>query len=152
MISSPHPSPHLWRLIVTIKSAVKLEKKPGVKSVVWVHFLAPLSHTGFKMQLYPRSHESSWGVGQVHDFSILSVLARSCPRAVTFLDLGITEFTSVKFTDAMLLAFSALPRLPVFVPHFLRSDPRVRQRISGRCDPAYPSGPHCFFQVVMKTH
>ena len=64
--------------------------------------------------MYPHSHESSRGVGQGHDFRILSALASTCPRAVTFLDLGITEFTSAKVTSAMLLAFSALPRLPVF--------------------------------------
>ena len=70
-------------MIVTVKSAVKLGKKPDVKSAVWVQFLAPLSHAGFKMQLYPRSHESSRGVGQGRDFSILSALARTGPRAVT---------------------------------------------------------------------
>ncbi len=107
------PTP-LEEMIVTVKSAVKLGKKPDAKSAVWVQFLAPLSHAGFKMQLYPRSHESSRGVGQGRDFSILSALARTGPRAVTFLDLGITEFTSAKVTAAMLLAFSALPRLPVF--------------------------------------
>ncbi len=53
-------------------------------------------------------------VGQVHDFSFLSALARACPCVVTFLDLGITEFTSVKVTVPMFLAFSFLPRLPVF--------------------------------------
>jgi hypothetical protein len=66
------------------------------------------------MQLYPRSHESSRGVGQGHDFSILSVLARTSPRATTFLDLGITEFTSAKVTAAMLLAFTTMNRSPVF--------------------------------------
>jgi hypothetical protein len=107
------PTP-LEEMIVTVKSAVKLGKKPDSKSAVWVQFLAPLSHAGFKMQLYPRSHESPRGVGKGHDFSILSALARTGTRAVTFLDLGITEFTSAKVTAAMLLAFSALPRLPVF--------------------------------------
>ena len=107
------PTP-LGEMIVTVKSAVKLGKKPDAKSAVWVQFLAPLSHAGFKMQLYPRSLESSRGVGQGHDFSILSALARTCPRAVTFLDLGITESTSAKVTAAILLAFSALPRMPVF--------------------------------------
>ena len=38
------------------------------------------------------------------------------------------------------------------VPHLVRPDPRVRQRISDRCDPAYLSGPHWFFQVDIKTH
>ncbi len=37
------------------------------------------------------------------------------------------------------------------VPHLLRPDPRLSQRISDRSDPAYPSRPHWFFQVVMKT-
>jgi hypothetical protein len=32
---------------------------PLDKSAVWVQYLAPLSHAGFKMQLYPHSHESS---------------------------------------------------------------------------------------------
>ncbi len=41
------------------------------------------------------------------------VMTRTCPHTVTFLDLGITGFTSVKVTAAMLLAFSTLPRLPV---------------------------------------
>ncbi len=53
-------------------------------------------------------------VGQVHDFSFLSALGRTCPRVVTFLDLGITEFTCVKVTVPMFLAFSSLPLLPVF--------------------------------------
>jgi hypothetical protein len=56
------PTP-LGEMIVTVKSAVKLGKKPDAKSAVWVQFLAPLLHTGFKTQLYPRSHESSRGVG-----------------------------------------------------------------------------------------
>ena len=112
------PTP-LGEMIVTVKSAVKLGKKPDAKSAVWVQFLAPPSHAGFKMQLYPRSHESSRGVGQGHDFSILSALARTCPRAATFHDLGITELTSSKVTAAMLLAFSALPRLPAFTASVL---------------------------------
>ena len=66
------------------------------------------------MQMYPRSHEPSRGVGQGQDFSILSALAVTSPRATTFLDLGITDLTSAKVTSAMLLAFSSLPRLPVF--------------------------------------
>jgi hypothetical protein len=91
-------------MIVTVKSAVKLRKKPDAKSVVWVQFRAPPSHAGFKMQLYPRSHESSRGVGQGHDsrVSILSALARTCPNTVTFLDLGITELTSAKVTRLLL--------------------------------------------------
>ncbi len=79
-----------------------------------MQFLAPPTHAGFKMQLYPRSHESSRGVGKGHDFSIRSGLARTSPRATTFLDLGITEFTSAKVTAAMLLAFTAMNRSPVF--------------------------------------
>ncbi len=43
-------------MIVTVKSAVKLGKKSDAKSAVWVQFLAPPTHVGFKMQLYPRSH------------------------------------------------------------------------------------------------
>jgi hypothetical protein len=107
------PTP-LGEMIVTVKSTVKLGKKPDTKSAVWVQFLAPLSHAGFKMQLYPLSHESSRDVGQGHDFSILSALARTCPHTVTFLDLGITESTSAKVTVVMFLGFSALPRMPVF--------------------------------------
>ena len=89
--------------------------------------------------MYPRSHESSRGVEQGHDFSILSALARTSPCATTFLDLGITELTSAKVTAAMLLAFSAMNYSPVFtasalddeetltspllIPnHFLKSD------------------------------
>jgi hypothetical protein len=102
-------------MIITVKSDVKFGKKSDAKSTVWVQFLVPLSHVGFKMQLYPRSHESSRDVGQGHDFSILSALARTCPHAVTFLDLGITESTSAKVTAAyMLLAFSDLPHMTVF--------------------------------------
>ena len=93
------PKP-LGEMIVTVKSAVKLRKKSDAKSAVWVQFLSPPTHAGFKMQLYPRSHEPSRGVGQGHDFSILSSLARSSPRATTFLDLGITELTSEKVTAA----------------------------------------------------
>ena len=104
------PAP-LGEMIVTVKSAVKLGKE---KSAVWVQFLAPPTHEGFKMQLYPRSHAPSRGVGQGQDFSILSALAVTSPRATTFLDLGITDLTSAKVTSAMLLAFSSLPRLPVF--------------------------------------
>ena len=66
------------------------------------------------MQLYPRSHESSRGVGQGQDFSILSALKLTSPDATTFLDLGIMELTSAKVTAAMLLAFSALSRSNVF--------------------------------------
>ena len=98
-------------MIVTVKSAVKLGKE---KSAVWVQFLAPSTHEGFKMQMYPLSHEPSRGVGQGQDFSILSTLVVTSPRATTFLDLGITDLTSAKVTSAMLLAFSSLPRLPVF--------------------------------------
>ena len=29
---------------------------------------------------------------------------------------------------------------------------QARSKISDRCDPAYPSGPHWFFQVAIKTH
>jgi hypothetical protein len=36
------------------------------------------------------------------------------------------------------------------VPWLLRPDGRVRQRISDRWDPVYPSGPHCFFQWLLK--
>jgi hypothetical protein len=65
-------------MIVTVESAVKLEKESDAKSAVWVQFLAPPTHPGFKMQMYPRSHESSRSVGQGHDdFSILSALART---------------------------------------------------------------------------
>ena len=64
--------------------------------------------------MYPHSHEPSRGVGQGQDFSILSALAVTSPRATTFLDLGITDLTSAKVTSAMLLAFSSLPRLPAF--------------------------------------
>ncbi len=111
------PAP-LGEMIVTVKSAVKLGKKSDAKSTVWVQFLAPPTHAGFKMQLYPRSHESSRSVGQGHDFSILSTLARTSPRATTFLDLGITEFTSAKVTAAMLLAFTAMNRSPVLLLPF----------------------------------
>ncbi len=38
-----------------------------------------------------------------------------------------------------------------FVPRLVRPDPRVRQRILDRCDPAYPSGPHWFFPSVCKN-
>ena len=69
-------------MIVTVKSAVKLGKKSDAKSAVWVQFLAPPTHAGFKMQLYPCSHESSRGVGQGHDFSILSALARVLSRVL----------------------------------------------------------------------
>ena len=74
----------------------------------------PLPHAGFKMQMYPHSHESSRGVGQGYDFSIFSSLARTSPRATTFLDLDITEFTSAKVTAVILLAFSTMNRSPVF--------------------------------------
>jgi hypothetical protein len=71
------PTP-LGEMIVTVESAVKLEKESDAKSAVWVQFLAPPTHPGFKMQMYPRSHESSRSVGQGHDdFSILSALART---------------------------------------------------------------------------
>ncbi len=36
--------------------------------------------------------------------------------------------------------------------NLVRPDPRVRKRISDRCDPDYPSRPHWFSQVVIKTH
>ena len=88
------PEP-LGEMIVTVKSAVKPGKE---KSAVWVQFLAPSTHEGFKMQLYPRSHEPSRGVGQGQDFSILSALAVTSPLATTFLDLGITALTSAKVT------------------------------------------------------
>ena len=64
--------------------------------------------------MYPHSHESSRGVGQGHDFSILSALAGTSPRATTFLDLGITELTFAKVTVSMLLAFSGMNRSSVF--------------------------------------
>ena len=77
---SPILSGPLGEMIVTVKSAVKLGKE---KSAVWVQILAPPTHEGFKMQLYPRSHEPSRGVGQGQDFSILSALAVTSPRAST---------------------------------------------------------------------
>jgi hypothetical protein len=107
------PTP-LGEMIVTVKSTVKLGKKSDAKSSVWLEFLTPPTNAGFKMQLYPLSHESSRGVGQGHDFIILSILTRTSPRATTFLDLGITEFTSAKVTVAMLLAFTDMNRSPVF--------------------------------------
>ena len=58
--------------------------------------------------------QPSRDVGQGQDFSILSSLAVTSPRATTFLDLGITDLTSAKVTSAMLLAFSSLPLLPAF--------------------------------------
>ncbi len=107
-------------MIVTVKSAVKLGKKSDAKSSVWVQFLAPPTHAGVAMQLCPRSHESSRGVGQGHDFKNFSALARTSPRATTtFLDLGITEFTSAKVTAAMLLAFTTMNRSPVFTASVL---------------------------------
>jgi hypothetical protein len=120
-----------------------------------VQFLAPPTHAGFKMQLYPHSHESSRGVGQGHDFSILSALARTSPRDTTFLDLGITEFTSAKVTAAMLLAFTAMNRSPVFTASALddtetmtfdhgaaRSPnaPEVLPSIDDEDDPSAPEG------------
>ena len=86
------PEP-LGEMIVTVKSVVKLGKK---KSAVWVQFLAPPTHEGFKMQMYPRSHEPSRDVGQGQDFSILSALVVTSPCATTFLDLAITALTSAK--------------------------------------------------------
>jgi hypothetical protein len=34
--------------------------------------------------------------------------------------------------------------------NLVRPDPRVRQRISDRCDPVYPSGPDWFFKWMLK--
>jgi hypothetical protein len=112
------PTP-LGEMIVTIKSAVKLGKKSdenplfGYKSLPLP--LMPVLH------LYPRSHEYSRGVGQGHDFSILSALAPlssiwglPCYHFPRFGDYRRTEFTSAKVTAAMLLAFTAMNRSPVF--------------------------------------
>jgi hypothetical protein len=128
------PTP-LGEMIDTVKSAVKLG---DVAYAVWVQFLAPPTHAAFKMQLYPRSHESSRGVGQGDDFSILSALARTCPRATTFLDLGITKLTSAKVTAAMLLAFSAMNRSPVFTASALDDTETMTSDHGAACSPNAP--------------
>ena len=90
-------------MVVVGEKVMKMSKH---KAVLLVRFVSPAAYVGHKIQLYPKSFEPSRGKGQGADFSLLSALKVSHPKATTLRHLGITEHSASRSTAALLLAFS----------------------------------------------
>jgi hypothetical protein len=90
-------------MVVVGEKVMKMSKH---KAVLLVRFVSPAAYVGHKIQLYPKSFEPSRGKGQGADFSLLSALKVSHPKAITLRHLGITEHGASSSTAALLLAFS----------------------------------------------
>ena len=104
----PHYSPPDWpepkgQMIVT---AVKAQKQSSSKATVWVKFLAPASHEGKQIQLYPKSLEPKNGPARGADFSILTAIQHYQPTATTWAALGVTPTSVSSVTSDLLAALS----------------------------------------------
>jgi hypothetical protein len=86
---------------------------------------------------------------QGHDFIILSALAPTSPCVTTFLDLGITEFTSGKVTVVILLAFTTMNRSPVFTASALDDTETMSFDHGGTRSPTHPR--HFLPSMTMMT-
>ena len=104
----PHYNPPDWprpqgQMVVV---AEKAQKQSSAKATVWVKFLAPSSHVGRQLQLYPKSLEPKNGPARGADFSLLTAIKHFHPTAKTWSDLGVTTSSVSSVTSNLLAALS----------------------------------------------